>query len=45
MDGLGGESIKDMDFRAVNAAQVFKAVERDSSFFLADSGPIAKHQG
>lgn len=43
--GLGIESIKVMDSQTVNTAQVFKAVERDSSFFLADSGPVAKHQG
>lgn len=45
MCGVGIESIKDMDFQTVNAAQVFKAVERDSSFFLANSGPVAKHKG
>jgi hypothetical protein len=33
-----------MDIRAVNAAQVFKAVERDSSFFLVNSGTAVKHE-
>lgn len=45
MYGLGSRSIKDIAFQAVNTAQVFKAVERDSSFFLANSGPVAKHEG
>ena len=42
--GLVSGSIKAMDFQAVNTAQVFKAVERDSSFFLANSGTAAKHE-